>query len=311
MSTRRNLLGAVPLAVRLPTVLLAAVLLAPGFPGELGWTAAGEARHDPAARVAVEDGHLTVEARDVPLADLLGLIGERAGLRVTVWGGVGPLVTDAFADLPLEEGIARLVRGHALVLTYGPALGGTGETAVHEVRVYVAEAEAPAPPPATPAKKAANPAARKAKEARASPLGDLPVRARQGDEAAAAALAQLLLRDPDPVVRSRAAAALGRAGASDAEPVLSVALNDAEPSVRLQATRALARLEGVEATQALSAVLLGDTEPRVRREAARALRALGADDARWALELAASDPDPSVRRAAAGTPRAPKGGHPR
>jgi len=80
---------------------------------------------------------------------------------------------------------------------------------------------------------------------------------------------------------------------------LSMALMDQDPSVRVQAARALERVEGDQATPALSGVLMGDSDPRVRREAARALGAVRSQEARWPLEAAALDADQSVRRATA------------
>src|SRR3989304_1496538 len=80
---------------------------------------------------------------------------------------------------------------------------------------------------------------------------------------------------------------------------LSRALMDQDPSVRIQAARALGRVESDQVTPALAGVLTGDPDPRVRREAVRTLATLGTEQARWSLEAAASDPDTSVRRSVA------------
>jgi len=106
--------------------LLTAVVLATGLAADIRPAWATEPLPTSVSHIAVDDGRLTLAVRDVPLAELLGFIGERAALQVTVWGGAGPLVTDAFTDLLLDEGIMRLVRGHALVLTYRPSPDGTG-----------------------------------------------------------------------------------------------------------------------------------------------------------------------------------------
>ena len=69
--------------------------------------------------VDVRQSLLTVDIRNAPLADVLRVIGERAGLRVLIQGDVSTPVTVAFTGVPLDQGIKRLVRGHSFVLRYG------------------------------------------------------------------------------------------------------------------------------------------------------------------------------------------------
>jgi HEAT repeat protein len=84
-------------------------------------------------------------------------------------------------------------------------------------------------------------------------------------------LAELLeaLASSDPAVRARA---IARARLSPgAEDVLIEALGDADPDVRREAVRALARTEGRKATGALLEVSSGDVSVAVRAEAVAAL----------------------------------------
>jgi HEAT repeat protein len=108
---------------------------------------------------------------------------------------------------------------------------------------------------------------------------------------------------PDPDVRLRAAAALGRLQGAVAEAVepLAAALKDEDPHVRKAAALTLGDI-GPAALPALPALLeaLGDGEPSVRRRVAVALGELGAAEALAALaQLASHDPNDGVRRAAA------------
>ena len=130
-------------------------------------------------------------------------------------------------------------------------------------------------------------------------LRDVRTLARQRDETAASALTQIVAQDADPTVRAKAMAALGKLGKAESARALSMALTDQDALVRVQAARALGRVEGDQATPALGGVLMGDSDPRVRREAARVLGALRSEEARWSLEAAALDADQSVRRAVA------------
>lgn len=74
---------------------------------------------------------------------------------------------------------------------------------------------------------------------------------------------------------------------------------DADALVRMEALRTLRRAQGDAATSSIVNALRADPDSRVRSTAAFLLTGLRSDEARRALETAASDADASVRRAAA------------
>lgn len=275
----------------------------------------------PAIRVTITQGLLTVSVRNVPVADLLRVIGDRAALRVAIWGGGGTLVTDSFADVRLDDGIRRLGRWSGLVLLYAPTGATAGAGVLTEVRVYDPAAanhlqgdtgardqpgaadsvddhgEAMEFTPAEPQGESDPQAG--AQSERAARLLAMQELARQRDQVAAATLAQLLTQDADPIVRGKAAAALAEVGGAEATASLPTAMRDEDPWVRIQAIRAFGTMEDDRAAQVLSGVLTGDPDPRVRRRAVLALAARPTEEGRWALRAALSDPDPSVRQAVA------------
>lgn len=116
------------------------------------------------------------------------------------------------------------------------------------------------------------------------------------DADAAADLSRFLSEADDPLLRAQAAALLGIIGGDDVVPLLSRALYDPSAPVRLHAVRALGRVKGTSATPLLCDVLRQDADSRVRRTALRWLAALPGEEARFAVEQAATDSDPSVRR---------------
>ncbi len=119
----------------------------------------------------------------------------------------------------------------------------------------------------------------------------------QKDSAAAADLTRFLTEAEDPLLRAQAAALLGiLGGGEETVAALSAALDDPASPVRVHAVRALGKLEGVKAVPVLCDILVRDPDARVRRVAVRWLAALPGDEARAAVEAAASDPDASVRR---------------
>ena len=87
------------------------------------------AAHAPAAEeptpartmeVSMAGGRLSVNLRDIPLADVLRLIGQEARVKVNLDGQFLAPITGTFTGLPLESGIRRLTRGHSSSFAYEP-----------------------------------------------------------------------------------------------------------------------------------------------------------------------------------------------
>jgi type II secretory pathway component GspD/PulD (secretin) len=86
--------------------------------------------------VAVYEGQLSVDVREVPVREVLAVIGQQAGLRVHVDAAATRTVTAQFTDMALDQGLRRLLRAaslsHTLLYTRGPA----GTVNLQEVRVF-------------------------------------------------------------------------------------------------------------------------------------------------------------------------------
>ncbi|HET6230378.1 MAG TPA: HEAT repeat domain-containing protein [Longimicrobiaceae bacterium] len=111
-----------------------------------------------------------------------------------------------------------------------------------------------------------------------------------------------ILRDPaaEPLMRQRAAVALGEIGApaAAAAPALADALAHADPVQRILAVRALAKVAGAGATASL-APLLHDPDASVAKVAVQCLGAVGGAQAVAALAgVAESGPHDFVREQA-------------
>jgi HEAT repeat protein len=105
------------------------------------------------------------------------------------------------------------------------------------------------------------------------------------------------MRDPDPLVRSRAVDIAGAAGLPELRPLFTAALADEEPLVRRSAVAALAAFDDDEATRALRAVV-GDWHGLVAADALEALAARGAEASETSL-LGASRSDRALLRCVA------------
>lgn len=262
-------------AVRLAAALLLTSIVGARLAG------ADVAPSRPTLEVTVEQGLVTVDVRQAPLADVLRRIGERAGFALTIRGDLNRPVTQGFSGVLLEDGLRRLTRGESVALVYASRRPG-GPPRLTELLVYAAP-----PRLARPRESAFRPA----KFQRIFAL------ARRRDAAAVADLAGFLAGDPDPLVRSRAADALGGIEGAAAIAALTRARADEAASVRIRVLMALRRLEGPAAVGSLRDALVADPDASVRRAAARAIGTLRIETARAALESALGDREESVRRA--------------
>ena len=63
--------------------------------------------------ITLEDGRLSVRARNAPLGRLLEEISRRGKVAIIQVGGVtGQRISVAFSDLPLDQGLRRILKEH-------------------------------------------------------------------------------------------------------------------------------------------------------------------------------------------------------
>jgi hypothetical protein len=266
--------------------LCIAMLCLISLAGGVAPTAAGaeaESLAPSSIEVSAEHDRLTVSAHEAPLDEVLQAVGAEAGVAIEIRGDLTSPVTSAFVDVPLEEAIRRLLRGHSYTLY---ADDGEGERRI-EISV-IATSYAPAATAAA---------------AKAAPPGTvqdklLRIRALSGrkDAVAIAELGRLAGSDPSAAVRSQAVAALGRLNVPDALPSLSQALTDQSPAVRIQALRGVKSVKGDAAISDLQAVVGYDSDPAVRRQAVRLLSDMQSPEVPLLLKQAAADSDAAVSR---------------
>ena len=252
----------------------------------------------PRLYVEVEDGLLTVRVGEVPLDEVLRMIGEHGGFKLSLRGKLGLVRPQSFSDLPLHKGIQRLAGNNSLIMIQ--AVGEDGTKRLAEVKVYGATALARKKPAERvrdlnrPDEELANLASLE----RGPRLRAVRALARRKDASAISALALVLADDRDATVRRIAATALGNIGGEQAAASLIGALADEDPTVRIRATRGLRMIKGADAAPMLGEVAMGDRDPEVRRLTIHLLGALDSPEARRILESAMSDPDPAIREAA-------------
>lgn len=222
--------------------------------------------------VQCTDGLLSVQARDVPVTELLNQIAIQCDLSVQWYVTLTDRLSVEFQRLTLAQGLQRILRNRSYLLLAAPSVSGKQ--------------------PAT--------------LVRAETLWILP----QGDEKSSAQLSMPMtktshsfladtaaLSNGNSDVRTQAALALGKRGQAQAVAPLSQALADRNVEVREAAIGSLAEIGGADATRALG-IALRDRDPHVREQAVDALGQAGGTLATGLLQQALMDEAGFVRQAA-------------
>lgn len=222
--------------------------------------------------VTFKDGRLGVRAEDLPLPWLLVELSRRGGVAIMGAEGLGDeRISVQFQDLPLDEGLRQLLKGHDAFFFYGAE--ETAPASLKAVWVYpkfTGRTIQPVPPEKWASTgeieaKLGDPSA----EARSRAIFALVERKR--DQALDAVLQAL--KDKDDQVRTRAL--YGAVSSSVNLPVVTLrelALHDRSPEVRFLALQALTEHpEG----RVIAKMALNDPNPHVRRKAQEILLQLG------------------------------------
>jgi hypothetical protein len=206
---------------------------------------AAAASPSPTPSVHVDGERVTVDVNNEELLDVLTVLAEQAGFRLTTDADLGR-VTAAFTVGSVEQALRRLVHDHELMLVYSPSHGRPGGT-LTQVEVF------------------------------ASPTSPEASRRVAGGDAAqrSAALSEIAA-----AVRTQAVWALRNVqGARSSAPISGVLRGDPDARVRRTAARTLGALGTPEAIEALR-TSSEDPDALVRREVDRALRRADASPSR-------------------------------
>lgn len=223
--------------------------------------------------ITVKDGRLTVQVQQWPLERVLEEISRHARVGIVRAPGVeGERVSVQFQELPVDEGLRRILTAHDAFFFYGGE--EKAPTSLRAVWIYPrggGRGLQPVPPETW--------ASTMELEGRvADPDPGVRVRAvealveRKGDQAGEAVLDAL--RDHDDQVRIRALYQALRAGVKlPTDALRDLALNDPSADVRLLA---LAALGGSPELRTIAETVLNDPNPRIQRTAQEILRGLDA-----------------------------------
>jgi hypothetical protein len=227
--------------------------------------------------VTATTSHVSLTARETPLADVLKAIGQQAGVKIVLRSELNTPVTATLDNVPLDEAIRRLSRWHSVVLIYDPSARGADDAALKEVWVMSA--------PADSRGRGGNPGAVQSEDARrqgnvqAAPVARLatppepPPASNPASQASDTPLAAALRRE---LTDSGTAidTLMRQSGADGAVKILREATRDPDDEIRRGAIKALVSLGSRDAVEAIRG-MLRDPHAGVRRDAIAALRQFG------------------------------------
>lgn len=232
----------------------------------------------------INNGMVTLKARDVTVKRLVEEIAHRGAIRLMLNTALDERVTLEFRQLPLQQAVDRILRGRNYALRYLPPPCSTvnpGARAQGTLWVFSDDA---------------HPA-----EAAADDTGivriAVPDPAGSGNDEATVLLAAAL-GDWDASVREEAVDVLGDLSGEAAIPLLEQALVDPDSDVQEAAIAALADIGGEQAARAL-ATALNDDNTALRENTVDALGDIGGKTATRLLQRALADQERLVRDAAA------------
>ncbi len=245
-------------------------------------------------RVDVAGGLLTLRAEGSPLGEVAAAIGEQAGFEVIVIGTLATTVSASLTGVPVWEALERLLGDTSRVVFYDRQRKGRERAMVQLWLLGPGTGAAAVAADGAPGDVAGG---LQDPDARTRSQAVLRLAGRGGSAQTLDDLVRMLRGDADPLVRSRAATALGSLGDPAAVPALAAALGDEHGSVRVAAAHALGEIGGDPATRELGTVLLHGVQTRERVIAAWGLGKQGTPLARQFLDAVADDPDKQVRAA--------------
>lgn len=239
--------------------------------------------HAPTFLLSIRDNALSAKIENAPLGEVLKELARQAHLEVYLRGSSAEeKVSARFDNLPLEEGIKRLLKGKDYTLTYDRTMPASSRVA--EIRVI---------------SNGSGPITKISDEAASVPTAKDPTgeRPKSLEEKSIEELVREALQAPDPAARTAALKALvGREEEAKTLPTAVSALRDQDPQVRGAALEVLQGINATTATEPLVEMALKDASPQLRLEALEEL--VGRSEPQAALDYlkqALEDGDPQIR----------------
>jgi hypothetical protein len=248
--------------------------------------------------IIVQDGILTVNARNRTLEEVLYAIGEKVGFEVNINGKLDSQTsTWSIDNIPLSKAIRSLVGRHNIVMNYDSPEGEESGKRVSKLWVF-GHTEVTAN------------TIHFQGETRQEGMGapdqfDQTTQSNQEQEyedtdeqSYIKHLSKILKDDDDSSLRLQAVDALREIGGAQASEALAMGLNDSDPAVRIEVINSLGYIGADNVVPITGQVLFGDADPDVRLAAVQVIAEQDSEVSKVFLKVALEDKSNKVREMA-------------
>ncbi len=243
--------------------------------------------------IQVEKGRLTASVNNLPLIDVLESLADQTGIGFEIYGEEDRKVTINYLDIPMAEGLKRLLRPYNHIILYTSKPSQSQGPRINKIIVYDQSGKSSSKGVRRdPVEFVSRDNEVRNDAASGTIVGD-PVETVGLDEFAKQ------LKDPDPDVREEAISDMADEYEEAALVYLEMALiHDGNSDVRSAAAEEIGDLESVLGIEIL-AKGLGDPDEDVREAVVDALGDIGGSSALPVLRRALKDRNEDIREAAA------------
>ncbi|MCF6147837.1 MAG: HEAT repeat domain-containing protein [Candidatus Kuenenia sp.] len=228
-------------------------------------------------------GKLSVKLENSPLEKVLKEIMAQSGARIWLTDSIDTQVTIEYHDIPIREGIHRILKDKNYAFSYDP-------NELKEGKISIVSANK--------SKEIYTPTSKKPLE-KLTKRGGKKKKKKEKKDTKFDALAKDALENEDAEKREDAIIELGETEDKKAIEIIAKALEtDANEDVRLSAIDALLEIDDDSIVKPLSKAALTDKDPWVRESAVEALGEIESEEAIEIIKKALNDEDGSVREIA-------------
>jgi hypothetical protein len=263
-----------------------------------------DAGQRPEIEVNIQEGTLSIYVSDMPLVDVLQLIADEVGFKLMIHGSHQSRITQDFANIPLEEGIRRLVGNRSVAIMYQIVAASNNRKELQDIKtVWVfdsAETIAAGPVSNTredllKAEAPNEPEKDKPPQPNAAGINEATTYPQFDKESDVGYWADTLINNADRSSREQAIIELQRIGSDAAVAAIATAFSDNDAQLRRHAVESLGRVDNMNAVQLLGQALIGDKDPSVRLSAVRFFADQNSEVSRAFLNTALTDKNEQVQ----------------
>jgi len=304
---------------------ITAVLLIALMPGT-HHPMATEAEQRSEIKINLRKGTLSVQISNMPLVDVLQIIGDEAGFKLMMLGSREYRITQRFSEVPLAEGIHRLAGNRSVAIMYQIVDAPDNRKAIQDIKeVWVFDSDRAAvdepdsetrknfskkdpeilsstdlsqpenPEPVTGTDSTIDPQKYNPPQPDGAGIKDAVTYPQFDPESDVGYWADRLIKSADRSSREQAITELQRIGSDTAVAAIATVLGDDDSQLRHHAVESLAMTDNDNAVLLIGQTLIGDRDPSVRLAAVRFFAAQNSEVSRAFLNTALKDKDPQVQ----------------